>query len=102
DTIFYTCGMVFHNTCDLAVITSVPPRQQDLHGNLEENLDEGMTVVKTNLKTRMMRMESPIKIWRILFMNFLQEFLLMILGLVHHKSKNHIIQLESIWAFALS
>jgi hypothetical protein len=27
DTIFYTCGMPFHNTCDLAI--AVPPKQPD-------------------------------------------------------------------------
>ncbi|EXX50135.1 hypothetical protein GLOIN_2v1786258 [Rhizophagus irregularis DAOM 181602=DAOM 197198] len=37
DTIFYTCGMSFHNTCDLAIITPVPSKQHDEI----ENLDEG-------------------------------------------------------------
>lgn len=37
DTIFYTCGMSFYNTCDLAIITPVPSKQQD---DEIENLDE--------------------------------------------------------------
>ncbi|GBC32615.2 hypothetical protein GLOIN_2v1880501 [Rhizophagus irregularis DAOM 181602=DAOM 197198] len=37
DTIFYTCGMSFHNTCDLAITTPVPSKQHDEI----ENLDEG-------------------------------------------------------------
>src|SRR5437763_9054585 len=34
DTIFYTCGMAFHNTCDLA---KAIPKQQD--GNKDEQHD---------------------------------------------------------------
>lgn len=37
DTIFYTCGMSFYNTCDLATTTPVPSKQHDEI----ENLDEG-------------------------------------------------------------
>ncbi|UZO22623.1 uncharacterized protein OCT59_014981 [Rhizophagus irregularis] len=37
DTIFYTCSMLFHNTCDLAITTPVPSKQHDEI----ENLDEG-------------------------------------------------------------
>jgi hypothetical protein len=35
ETIFYTCGMAFHNTCDLA--KAIPPKQQD--GNEDEQHD---------------------------------------------------------------
>jgi len=45
DTIFYTCGMSFHNTCDLAI--AVPPKQQDIHdtenddrADDQENMEE--------------------------------------------------------------
>lgn len=37
DTIFYTCGMAFHNTCDLAKAT--PPKQQDVDSNEDEQHD---------------------------------------------------------------
>ena len=36
DTIFYTCGMPFHNTCDLAM--AVPPKQSD--DNIENDDDD--------------------------------------------------------------
>src|SRR3954453_10939164 len=45
DTIFFTCGMSFHNTCDLAM--AVIPKQPDVHDDTEdennkdqENIDE--------------------------------------------------------------
>ena len=37
DTIFYTCGMTFHNTCDLAKAT--PSKQQDTDINKDEQHD---------------------------------------------------------------
>uniref|UniRef100_U9T5Z8 Uncharacterized protein n=1 Tax=Rhizophagus irregularis (strain DAOM 181602 / DAOM 197198 / MUCL 43194) TaxID=747089 RepID=U9T5Z8_RHIID len=35
DTIFYTCGMSFHNTCDLSI--AVPPKQPDIHDVIEDD-----------------------------------------------------------------
>ncbi len=40
DTIFYTCGMAFHNTCDLA--KAIPPKQQDeINYNEDEQHEHG-------------------------------------------------------------
>ena len=84
-----------------AVTTPVPPRQQDLHDDLEDegdgddcSKDESENSDDENGESDK-NMEDSIH-------ELLQEFLLMILGLVHHKSKNHIIQLGSIRVFALS
>ena len=38
DTIFFTCGMSFHNTCDLAM--AVLPKQPDEHDDTEDENDK--------------------------------------------------------------
>src|SRR6266496_6742363 len=35
DTIFYTCGISFHDTCDLAM--AIPPKQTVIHDDTENN-----------------------------------------------------------------
>ncbi|CAB5396501.1 unnamed protein product [Rhizophagus irregularis] len=89
--------MSFHNTCDLAITTPVPSKQHDEIENLDEgddcNEDEPENSDDENESDN--NMKDSIR-------ELFQEFLLMILGLVRHRLKNHIIQLESIRTFALS
>jgi len=50
DTIFYTCGMSFYNTCDLT--TAVPPKQQDIQeneiGHDDEKADDQENIEEEN------------------------------------------------------
>ena len=38
DTIFYTCGMSFRNTCDLAM--TIPRKKPDIQDDIENEMDE--------------------------------------------------------------
>src|SRR3954451_10549312 len=118
DTIFFTCGMLFHNTCDLAI--AVIPNNQTCMMiqrmriiKIKKISMRRMIVTKMNsmnllktwmtwTKTWMTWKKSLMIIWRIPFVNFFQGSLLIIHGLVHRKSKNHTTQLESTRTFALN
>ena len=122
DTIFYKCGMSFHNTCDLAMAVS-PKQPDDNAGNDDdtENYDEELTIKKlrmwkimkkmngTNLKTQIMR-KNPImrkkslgkkclRKRRILFVKYFQESLLMTCDPVHRKLRSHTTLLVSFQTF---
>jgi hypothetical protein len=118
DTIFYTCGMPFHNTCDLA--TAVPPKRPD--DDLENEADDHEIIDEVDDSNKNEQdedldgtiepedsdnekedsEEEEHEKRRILFVKYFQESLLMTRGPVHHKLKNLTIQLEFIQTFALN
>jgi hypothetical protein len=119
ETIFYTCGMSFHNVCDLAMAVSPKQPDDDTENNHEEadnqDIDDDNEMNRTNLKIQILRMKN-LKIMRkslrkknpgkksmrkrsILFVKYFQESLLMTRGPALRKLRNYTTWLEFIWTF---
>ncbi|GBC07077.1 hypothetical protein RclHR1_07230004 [Rhizophagus clarus] len=94
DTIFYTCGMSFHNMCDLTMAI-LHKQLDDTENDDEEEFDND----KKEPKKEELEKKKPEKEEDTIHKYF-QESLLTIHDLVHHRSKSYTTQLVSFQMFA--
>ncbi|CAG8721321.1 4725_t:CDS:2 [Gigaspora margarita] len=99
DTIFYTCGMSFHGTCDLSM--TIPPKLPDLYNELESNSNSDKKVNKQENNGDDSDKEVSNNYAKESISEHFQEFLLIIYCPVLQKSRSYIIQLKSIQMFVL-